>query len=84
VLRAHGFAPIWSGASFVNHSADAATRRKTVTDAKRSLDALQHDLIAKGLANDSEVHVARLSWDAWGSHPYVVYLRCSCECLARK
>jgi hypothetical protein len=53
VLRAHGFTPVWSGASFVNHSADAATRRETVADAKRSLEALRHDLIDKGLAKDS-------------------------------
>jgi SAM-dependent methyltransferase len=84
VLRAHGFAPIWSGASFVNHSADAMTRRATVTDAKRSLEALRHDLIAKGLAKDSEIQQARLAWDAWGGHPDAVYLRCRCECVARK
>jgi hypothetical protein len=84
ILRAHGFTPIWSGASFVNHSADAATRRETVADAKRSLEGLRHELIAKGLAKDSEIQQALAAWDEWGSNPDAVYLRCRCECVARK
>jgi SAM-dependent methyltransferase len=48
ILRAHAFMPILSGASFVNHSADAATRRETVADVKRSLEGLRHDLVARG------------------------------------
>jgi SAM-dependent methyltransferase len=83
ILRAHGFTPIWSGAGFVNHSADAATRRETVADAKRSLEGLRHDLIAKGLANDGEIQQALDAWDEWGSNPDAVYLRCRCECVAR-
>jgi SAM-dependent methyltransferase len=85
VLRAHGgFTPIWSGASFVNHSADAAVRRETVADAKRSLEGLRHDLIARGLAKYSEVEQALAAWDEWGSNPDAVYLRCRCEYVARK
>jgi len=84
VLRANGFTPVWSGASFVNHSADAATRRETIADAKRSLEALRHDLIANGLARDTEIQQACRAWDVWGSHPDAIYLRCRCECVARK
>jgi hypothetical protein len=85
VLRAHGgFTPIWSGASFVNHSADAAVRRETVADAKRSLEGLRHDLIAGGLAKYSEVEQALAAWDEWGSNPDAVYLRCRCEYVARR
>lgn len=84
MLPARGLTPIWSGASFVSHSADATTRRETITGAKRSIEAIRHDLIAKGLARDSEIQQARLAWDPWGSDPDAVYLRCRCECVARK
>jgi SAM-dependent methyltransferase len=84
VLRAHGFTPVWSGASFVNHSADAATRRETVADAKRSLEALQIDLVAKGVAQDDDIGQALIAWDEWSTDPDSVYLRCRCECVARK
>lgn len=84
VLRAHGFTPIWSGASFVKHSADAAFRRETVTDAKRSLEALRGDLTAKSLAGEGDIQQALAAWDAWGAGPDAVYLRCRCECVARK
>jgi SAM-dependent methyltransferase len=82
VLRSHGFTPIWSGASFVNHSADAATRRDSAADAKRSLEALRGDLAAKGLATDDDIHQALEAWDVWGADPDSIYLRCRCECVA--
>jgi ubiquinone/menaquinone biosynthesis C-methylase UbiE len=49
VLRTHGFTPIWSGASYVNHSADAAARCEAVADARQSLKDLRRGLIDKGL-----------------------------------
>lgn len=84
ILRSHGFEPVWSGASYVNHSADAATRAETVRDAKRSLQALSHGLIERGQATQSEFGEALSAWDAWASHPDSIYLRCRCECVARK
>jgi SAM-dependent methyltransferase len=84
VLRSHGFLPVWSGASYVNHSADAATRRETVDDAKRSLRGLSEGLVRRGLADQSEIDAALSAWDAWGNDPDAVYLRCRCECVARK
>lgn len=84
ILRAHGFLPVWSGASYVNHSADAATRRETVDDAMRSLGSLGPKLIEKGQATNAELEEALSSWDVWGCEPDAVYLRCRCECVARK
>ena len=84
ILRAHGFVPVWSGASFVNHSADAETRRETVVDAKKSLLGLKDDLIIRKLATADDVEQALGAWDAWGSNTDSVYLRCRCECVAQK
>jgi SAM-dependent methyltransferase len=84
ILRAHGFCPVWSGASFVNHSADEQTRRESVTDAKSSLQGMGTDLIARGLATRDEIGQALNAWEAWGSNPDGMYLRCRCECVARK
>jgi ubiquinone/menaquinone biosynthesis C-methylase UbiE len=84
VLRAHGFMPIWSGASYVNHSADAATRREAAVDAQHSLNELRRGLLDKGLTNDSEINEAIAAWDIWGQDPDAIYLRCRCECVARK
>jgi SAM-dependent methyltransferase len=84
ILRAHGFVPAWSGASFVNHSADAETRRDSVTDATKSLRGMSADLIARGLARPDEIEAALAAWEAWGGDPDSVYLRCRCECVARK
>jgi hypothetical protein len=79
VFRARGFMPIWSGASYVNHSADAATRREAAADAQNSLDELRRGLRDKGLTNDGEIDEAIAAWD-----PDAIYLRCRCECVARK
>lgn len=84
LLRAHGFAPVWAGASYVNHSADAESRREAVADARRSLLGLGPQLVAKGLATDDEIQAALAGWDAWGRDPDAVYFRCRCECVARK
>jgi SAM-dependent methyltransferase len=84
ILRAHGFVPTWSGASFVNHSADERTRRESVTDAAGSLQGMSADLIARGLATREEIAQALTAWEAWGRDPDSVYLRCRCECVARK
>ncbi|MDG4883773.1 class I SAM-dependent methyltransferase [Mesorhizobium sp. WSM4884] len=84
ILRAHGFVPVWTGASFVNHSADAETREETVRDAFRSLSSLGPKLIERGLATQVELDAALLSWEAWGRELNAVYLRCRCECVARK
>jgi hypothetical protein len=84
VLRAHGFTPVWNGASYVNHSADAAARCEAVTDAQQSLRDLRRGLIDKGLANDDEINAAIAAWDAWGRDPDSKYPRCRCECVARK
>ncbi|WFU70264.1 class I SAM-dependent methyltransferase [Bradyrhizobium sp. CB2312] len=84
ILRAHGFTPVWAGASYVNHSADAASRTEAVTDARRSLLGLGPQLVAKGLATDDEIQAALTGWDAWGRDPDAVYFRCRCECVARK
>ncbi|MCK1382899.1 class I SAM-dependent methyltransferase [Bradyrhizobium sp. 21] len=84
ILRAHGFTPVWAGASYVNHSADAASRSEAVADARRSLRGLGPQLVGKGLATDDEIHAALAGWDAWGADPDAVYFRCRCECVARK
>jgi SAM-dependent methyltransferase len=84
ILRAHGFVPVWSGASFVNHSADAQTRKESVMDARKTLLAFRHDLIARNLATSSEIEQALQAWDDWGNEPDSIYLRCRCECVARK
>jgi SAM-dependent methyltransferase len=84
VLRAHGFTPVWTGASYVNHSADAASRQEAVADARRSLLGLGPQLIGKGLATDHDIQAALAGWDAWGADPDAVYFRCRCECVARK
>jgi SAM-dependent methyltransferase len=84
VLRAHGFVPAWSGASFVNHSADDQTRRESVADATASLQGMSGDLIARGLARREEIAQAIEAWEAWGRDPDSIYLRCRCECVARK
>jgi ubiquinone/menaquinone biosynthesis C-methylase UbiE len=84
ILRSNGFLPIWSGASYVNHSADAETRLETVDDAKRSLRSLQQGLMDKGLAKEEQFEQAIAAWDDWGGDPDAVYLRCRCECVARK
>ena len=84
VLRAHGFAPVWSGASYVNHSADAASRAEAVADARRSLLGVGPQLVGKALATDEEIKAALAGWDGWGRDPDAVYFRCRCECVARK
>jgi SAM-dependent methyltransferase len=84
ILRAHGFMPVWSGASYVNHSADAASRSEAVADARRSLLGLEPQLVAKGLATDEDIRTALAGWEAWGADPDAVYFRCRCECVARK
>lgn len=84
VLRSHGFVPIWSGASYVNHSADALARQQTVHDARRSLEGLCEGLVQRGLADRQEIETALSAWEMWGSDPDAVYLRCRCECVARK
>lgn len=84
ILRAHGFTPVWAGASYVNHSADAASRSEAVTDARRSLLGLGPQLVDKGLATNDEVQIALAGWEAWGADPDAVYFRCRCECVARR
>ncbi|WP_274426845.1 class I SAM-dependent methyltransferase [Chelativorans sp. YIM 93263] len=84
ILRANGFLPIWTGASFVNHSMDDETRRETIEDAKQSLKSLGPKLMEKGLATQLELAEAVTAWDAWGNKPDALYLRCRCECVARK
>jgi SAM-dependent methyltransferase len=84
VLRAHGFTPVWAGASYVNHSADAAGRSEAVADARRSLLGLGPQLLSKALATDDEIEAALAGWEAWGRDPDAVYFRCRCECVARK
>ena len=84
VLRMHGFTPIWTGASYVNHSADAAARGESVADARRSLQSLGPALVQKMLATEGEIREALVAWDIWGSNPDAVYFRCRCECVARK
>ena len=84
ILRAHGFTPVWAGASYVNHSADAASRIEAVADARRSLRGLGPQLLRKALATDDEIQAALAGWDAWGRDPDAVYFRCRCECVARK
>lgn len=84
VLRAHGFTPIWAGASYVNHSADAASRAEAVADATRSLLGLGPQLVRKALATNDEVQAALAGWDAWGGEPDAVYFRARCECVARR
>ena len=58
ILRAHGFTPIWAGASYVNHSADAQSRNEAVADARRSLLGLGPQLVRKGLARNDEIQAA--------------------------
>jgi SAM-dependent methyltransferase len=84
ILRAHGFTPVWAGASYVNHSADAASRAEAVADARRSLLGLGPQLLCKALATDDQIQAALAGWDAWGCDPDAVYFRCRCECVARK
>jgi SAM-dependent methyltransferase len=84
ILRAHGFVPMWSGASFVNHSADAQTRKESVMDARKTLLGLKNDLIARHLATAAEIERALQAWDDWGNEADSIYLRCRCECVARK
>ena len=84
ILRAHGFVPMWSGASFVNHSADAQTRRESVMDARKTLLAFKHDLIARNRATSEEIERALQAWNDWGDEPDSIYLRCRCECVAQK
>ncbi|MBR0691406.1 methyltransferase domain-containing protein [Bradyrhizobium manausense] len=84
ILRAHGFTPVWTGASYVNHSADAARRAEAVTDARRSLLGLGPQLLNKALATDEEIEAALAGWQAWGRDPDAVYFRCRCECVAQK
>jgi SAM-dependent methyltransferase len=84
ILRAHGFQPIWSGASYVNHSATPEIRQESVADARKSLEHIADGLISKGLATAEEVRSATAAWDAWGREPDAVYLRCRCECVACK
>jgi SAM-dependent methyltransferase len=84
ILRAHGFTPVWTGASYVNHSADAASRSEAVADARRSLLGLGPQLVSKALATEEEIREALAGWDAWGCDRDAVYFRCRCECVARK
>lgn len=84
IVRAHGFMPVWAGASYVNHSADAASRAEAVADARRSLLGLGPQLLSKALASAGEIEAALAGWDAWGRDPDAVYFRCRCECIARK
>jgi len=84
ILRAHGFTPVWAGASYVNHSADAASRNEAVADARQSLLGLGPQLVSKSLATADEIASALAGWDAWGCDPDAVYFRCRCECVARK
>ena len=84
ILRAHGLMPVWAGASYVNHSADAASRAEAVADARRSLLGLGPQLLSKTLATAEEIEAALAGWDAWGRDPDAVYFRCRCECVARK
>ena len=84
ILRAHGFTPVWAGASYVNHSADAASRAEAVADARRSLLGLGPQLLNKALASEEEIEAALAGWDVWGRDPDAVYFRCRCECVARK
>jgi ubiquinone/menaquinone biosynthesis C-methylase UbiE len=84
VLRSHHFEPVWTGASFVNHSADAATRREAVADARRSLAGMEDELIARGLASHDDIAHAMQAWNDWGNDPDSIYLRCRCECVARR
>jgi SAM-dependent methyltransferase len=84
ILRAHRFTPVWAGASYVNHSTDAASRAEAVADARRSLLGLGPQLLRKALATDDEIQAALAGWDAWGRDPDAVYFRCRCECVARK
>ncbi|OAF11154.1 class I SAM-dependent methyltransferase [Bradyrhizobium neotropicale] len=84
ILRAHAFTPVWAGASYVNHSADAVSRKEAVADARRSLLGLGPQLVGKGLATDDDIQAALAGWDAWGRDPDAVYFRCRCECVARR
>lgn len=84
IVRAHGFMPVWAGASYVNHSADAVSRAEAVADARRSLLGLGPQLLSKALASADEIDAALAGWDAWGRDPDAVYFRCRCECIARK
>jgi len=84
MLRSHGFEPVWTGAGFVNHSADAATRQEAVADARQSLTGMADGLIARGLASHDDIARAMQAWNDWGDDPDSIYLRCRCECVARR
>ena len=60
MLRAHGFMPIRTGASYVNHGADAATRREAAADAQHSRNELRRD---RSLMSDGEIDEAIAAWD---------------------
>jgi hypothetical protein len=75
---------IWSGASYVNHCADAATRREAAADAQHSLNELRRGLLDKGLTSDGEIDEAIAAWDRRIQDPDAIYLRCRCKCVARK
>lgn len=84
IVRAHGFMPVWAGASYVNHSADAVSRAEAVADARRSLLGLGPQLLSKALATNDEIQAALAGWEAWGGDPDAVYFRSRCECVARR
>jgi hypothetical protein len=42
------------------------------------------DLIARGLARREEIAQALEAWEDWGRNLDSIYLRCRCECVARK
>ncbi|CCE06146.1 hypothetical protein BRAS3843_1610011 [Bradyrhizobium sp. STM 3843] len=63
---------------------DAQARRDAVADARKSLLGLRDGLIARGLATAAEIEQALAAWDQWGGDPDNVYLRCRCECGARR
>lgn len=76
--------PVWAGASYVNHSADAVSRADAVADARRSLLGLGPQLLSKALATNDEIQAALAGWEAWGGDPDAVYFRSRCECVARR
>jgi len=62
----------------------AAARSEAVADAQQSLKDLRRGLIDKGLTNNAEIDEAIAAWETWGRNPDAMYLRCRCECVARK
>ena len=76
--------PVWAGASYVNHSADAASRAELSRTRGGVLLGLGPQLLSKTLATAEEIEAALAGWDAWGRDPDAVYFRCRCECVARK